>query len=163
LGEGAKKKLAKRRIELLSGNIASYSRVLNSEAQLQHLKDMNSLTAILGEISADQDAAKEKKSNEKKLAAAEKEKQKATAQTAELAKKEALMPELAAIVASIDSGSADVLENLNVRKLKELLKYFFGSHGLSALKKKADLVEEAKKRYTEYKTAQPVNEPSVNS
>jgi hypothetical protein len=167
MGEGAKKKLAKRRIELLSGNIASYSRVLNSEAQLQHVKDMNSLTAILGEISAEQDATKEKKSNERKLAAAEKEKQKAKAQMADLAKKEALMPELAAIVASIDSGSVDVLGNLNVKKLKELLKYFFGSHGLSTLKKKADLVEEAKKWYTEYKAAQliddAVNDPSVNS
>jgi hypothetical protein len=167
MGEGAKKKLAKRRIELLSGNIASYSRVLNSEAQLQHVKDMNSLTAVLGEISAEQDAAKEKKSNEKKLAAAEKEKQKAKAQMVELAKKEALMPELAAIVASIDSASVDVLGNLNIKKLKELLKYFFGSHRLSTLKKKADLVAEAKEWYTEYKAAQLIddaaNDPSVNS
>jgi hypothetical protein len=74
--------------------------------------------------------------SERKLAAAEKEKQKAKAQMADLAKKEALMPELAAIVASINSGSVDVLGNLNVKKLKELLKYFFGSHGLSTLKKR---------------------------
>jgi hypothetical protein len=46
---------------------------------------------------------------------------------ADLAKKKALMPELAAIVASIDSVSVDVLGNLNVKKLKELLKYFLGA------------------------------------
>jgi hypothetical protein len=132
------------------------------------LKDVNSLTATLGEIKADQDAAKEKRSNKRKLAAAEKEKQKANTQMADLAKKEVLMPELAAIVASIDSDSVDVLGNLNVKKLKELLKYFLGhSHGLSTLKKKSELVEEAKKWYTDYKVAQliddAVNDPSVNS
>ena len=47
---------------------------------------MNSLTAILGEISAEQDATKEKRSNKRKLAEAEKEKQKAKAQVADLAK-----------------------------------------------------------------------------
>jgi hypothetical protein len=75
---------------------------------------------------------------ERKLAAAKKEKQKAKIQMADLAKKEALMPELAATVASIDSGSVDVLGNLNIKKLKELLKFFGHSHGLSTLKKKAD-------------------------
>jgi hypothetical protein len=67
MGEGAKKKLAKLCMELLSGNIASYSRVLNSEAQLQHLKDMNSFTAILGEICTDQDAAKERRATQGSL------------------------------------------------------------------------------------------------
>jgi hypothetical protein len=74
---------------------------------------------------------------------------------AELAKKEALILELlAAIVASIDSGSADVLENINVKKLKELL-FFWGSHGISTLKKKTDLVDVRKPKSSTQNTRQP--------
>jgi hypothetical protein len=34
LGDGAKKKLAKRQVDIISGNISSYFRVVNSQANL---------------------------------------------------------------------------------------------------------------------------------
>ena len=38
IGVGAKKKIAKRRINMFEGNVASYSRLLNSESQWKELK-----------------------------------------------------------------------------------------------------------------------------
>jgi hypothetical protein len=53
VGEGAKKKLAKRCINFWDGNISSYSRVFNLEEQLSNIREVNELTAVLGEIRAE--------------------------------------------------------------------------------------------------------------
>jgi len=53
LGDGAKKKLAKRQVDIITGNISSYSRVVNSQALLDLAVEANDIAAVIGEIRAD--------------------------------------------------------------------------------------------------------------
>jgi hypothetical protein len=69
-GEGAKQKIAKRRINLVEGNVNSYSRCLNDPGRLASIKEMNQLAASVAEVTADQ----EKAAAERKLAAVAKSK-----------------------------------------------------------------------------------------
>jgi hypothetical protein len=66
LGQNTKKKIPSRRINFMSGNVASYSRVLNKSDALKHIEDANMLSACISTISESRelakDAAKEKKS-----------------------------------------------------------------------------------------------------
>ncbi len=70
LGQNAKKKIPSRRITFMSGNVASYSRVLNNSEALKHIEDANMMSACISTISESRelakDAAKEKKSQEAK-------------------------------------------------------------------------------------------------
>jgi hypothetical protein len=59
IGVGAKKKIAKRRINMLEGNMASYSRVLNSASQMERIKQMNEVMSIVGEIRGENQRGKE--------------------------------------------------------------------------------------------------------
>ncbi len=71
LGQNAKKKISSWGITFLSGNIASYSLVLNNSEVLQHIEVVNMLSACLSKISESRelakDAAKKKKAQEAKL------------------------------------------------------------------------------------------------
>jgi hypothetical protein len=77
-GQNAKKKIPSWHINFVSGNVASYSRVLNNSEVLKHIEDANMLSACTSRISESRglakDAAKEKKSQEAKS----KEEKKAT-------------------------------------------------------------------------------------
>ena len=53
MGEGAKKKLAKRRLEAMRGNVASYSRVLNSTERMVAIKEAKALHAVVAEVSVE--------------------------------------------------------------------------------------------------------------
>ncbi len=70
LGQNAKKNIPLQHINLMSGNVASYSRVLNNSEALKHVEDANMLSACISTISESRklakDAAKEKKSQEAK-------------------------------------------------------------------------------------------------
>jgi hypothetical protein len=63
IGVGAKKNIAKWRIIMLEGNVASYSRVLSSESQMERVKEMNEVMSIVGEICGENDWAKEARSS----------------------------------------------------------------------------------------------------
>jgi hypothetical protein len=70
LGQNAKKKIPLRCINFMSGNVASYSRVLNNSEVLKHIENTNMLSACISTIPESRelakDAAKEKKSQEAK-------------------------------------------------------------------------------------------------
>ena len=53
-GEGAKKKLARRRLGTIEGNIDSYSRCLNISKRMEATKDHHELYAAVADISSDQ-------------------------------------------------------------------------------------------------------------
>jgi hypothetical protein len=53
MGEGAKKKLAKRRLEAMEGNVASYSHVLNSTERMVAIKEAKALHVVVAEVSAE--------------------------------------------------------------------------------------------------------------
>jgi hypothetical protein len=64
-GSGAQQKLAKRRLDWVNGNIASYSACLNDTRRLDHMKEMNQLIGQVAQVKADQ----EKEAEERKKAA----------------------------------------------------------------------------------------------
>jgi len=64
-GKGAQNKLAKRRLDVISGNASSYSRCMNDPKHLKQIKEVNKLAATVAEVTADID-------NEKKQNAAKK-------------------------------------------------------------------------------------------
>ncbi len=70
LGQNTKKKIPSGRINFMSGNVASYSRVLNNSEAFKHIEDANMLSACISTTSESRelakDAAKEKKSQEAK-------------------------------------------------------------------------------------------------
>ena len=68
-GQGAVQKVAKRRLDMISGNVASYSRYLNDEKRLAEIKELNELTSAVAEVSADK--MNEKKRKKDKIMVAE--------------------------------------------------------------------------------------------
>jgi len=65
-GEEAKKRIAKRRHDVIDDNTKRYSKVLNSEERMRKVIDYNEMTAGIAEISAEKDDEKRKKQQEKR-------------------------------------------------------------------------------------------------
>jgi hypothetical protein len=99
-GKGARNKIAKHQLDMIDGNIGSYSHLLNDSKRLQSLKDYNDLTAMIANVSADADKEKEKRQVVAKQRAAD-ETKKLLDKTKEAAKKTILMPKLAAIMETV--------------------------------------------------------------
>ena len=59
-GKGAREKVARRRLDMVSGNVSSYSRVLNDPKLMQEYEEVNKLVATVAAVSADKEAAKER-------------------------------------------------------------------------------------------------------
>ncbi len=59
LVKNVKKKIPPGYINFLSGNIASYSRVLNNSEAIQHIEDVNMLSVCLSKISESRELAKD--------------------------------------------------------------------------------------------------------
>ena len=49
VGNGAKRMMAKRRLDIIDGNAGSYSRVLNCNARMESVKEVHELTAAVAE------------------------------------------------------------------------------------------------------------------
>ena len=69
IGQNAKKKIPKRRFNMIAGNISSYSRVLNNQKSLDYIAEANLLSSCISKISVAKeiakDAAKEKREGRK--------------------------------------------------------------------------------------------------
>jgi hypothetical protein len=131
VGDKAKKKIARRRADMISGNIHSYARALNNPEQLEMLKEHVDLYSIIADITADRDDTRKKQSEDKrtrqaaalakKTAAAEKDKQKQVE----------LLPGMEIDVAK---GLEHVLK-LSVSRKKNIAKYMYGiTVGLAKMK-----------------------------
>ena len=77
MGKGALQKSAARRIDFITGNVSSYSRLLNGPEQLDRLKDHCELTSVIASLFAEEKEAKEAKAAAKKQDEADKGKKKA--------------------------------------------------------------------------------------
>ena len=123
LGQNAKKKIPSRRINFMSGNVASYSRVLNNSKVIQHIEDVNMLSVCLSKISESRelakDAAKEKKSQEAKS----KEEKKANDQAEFEKKKGELQEELLQDLTIFVATAGTTLKSFTKDKLLNLLKF----------------------------------------
>jgi hypothetical protein len=150
-GEGAKQKIAKRQINLVEGNVNSYSRCLNDPGRLASIKEMNQLAASVAEVTADA----EKAAAERKIAAVAKskdrEKKKIEEAAAEAKKKEELKPALEELMTKFACGEKTApagFEELSRAQLINIMKYFYESRpkGMATMGKKK-LVELVMKHY----------------
>jgi len=66
VGDGAKKLMAKCRIDMITGNLNSYSKICNSKEHLNHAIQMNQLVSVIGSMKADTDIEKAAKAAAKK-------------------------------------------------------------------------------------------------
>ena len=64
--QGANKKLAKRHLEAMGGNVASYFCVLNSTERMVAIKEAKALRAIVAEVSAEIETEKLMKAHKKR-------------------------------------------------------------------------------------------------
>jgi oligoendopeptidase F len=128
-GKGAKQKIASRRLNMIAGNVASYSRCLNDPKSMQHMKEMNQLIATVATVTADQ----EKEKAERKEAAAaklmEKQKKKKDEEAAETKKKQQLLPALEETMAKIgvdgELPAPDCFNAMSKANLVNIMKYFY--------------------------------------
>ncbi len=121
IGQNAKKNIPKRRINFLSGNIASYSRSLNNPAALDQIINTNNLANCLAMISeykeAAKDAAKEKKVNDDKAKADKK-----AADIAVLNEQKAMVYDM--LVEDVGKGIEHIC-GLPKAQLEKLLRFYF--------------------------------------
>jgi hypothetical protein len=127
-GKGAKQKIASRRLNMIAGNVASYSRCLNDPKSLQHMKEMNQLIATVATVTADQ----EKEKAERKEAAAaremEKKQKKKDEEAADTKKKQQLLPALEETMAKFETGEFTApasFEAMPKTQLVNIMRYFY--------------------------------------
>lgn len=114
--------LEKMPVDMMSGNIASYSRSLNNPDSLADIADSNELASCLSEISAARDIAKDAAKEKKEAKEKEKELNKASTQLAFESKKAQLHDEL---FAELDKGIEHICSLTKKKTLQDLLKYYF--------------------------------------
>jgi hypothetical protein len=148
-GKGARNKIAKHQLDMIDGNIGSYSCLLNVSKCLKSLKDYNELTAMIANVSADADKEKEKQQVVAKQRVIDKVAKKLLDKTKEAAKKKTLMPKLAAIMETV-TNDANELASQTLATLRDIIRYYFESNpqGLRTMKKDALLVFIVNKLHT---------------
>jgi hypothetical protein len=132
MGEGAKKKLVKRRLEAIGGNVASYSRVLNSTERMVVIKEAKALHhAVVAEASAEIETEKLMRAQKKESKKADGELKKKKAMEALALKRKELMPQLLKHVAR----GIEHVQTQKIVILKDILTLLAGVQGLSGLSK----------------------------
>ena len=140
-GKKARKVIAKRRIEFISGNVNSYARILSGPQQLERIKTFNDLSASIAVLQREKQAEAEKSRKEKKNKEVEKAANKVEKDRVAKEEHAKLSP---GCKADVEKGIDWVLLCNNTRR-KEILKIHFGySSGLSKLKM-ADTERELRK------------------
>ena len=143
-GKGALQLIAKRRIDMMDGNIGSYSRLLNSTGRMEMLREVNALAAAVALISKEK---VDERSRTKKVAdqkASDKVAKQKAADLAEGAHRSEVMPHLKEMMAQFESGdNFDNVIAFSATMLKDILKFYFNARlkGMSTMKK-SDLVIE---------------------
>ena len=132
-GEKARKKLAKRKVHAISGNVNSYARVLNGEHQMKDVKDYNALAASLSVFQRERAEQDEQRQREKKRTDEAKAAKKRAKEEQEKAEREMLLPGCKEDVEV--RGKAYVL-GCNLTRKKQIIKYYFEHKGpISSLKR----------------------------
>lgn len=130
-GKGAQNKLAKRRLDMISGNVSSYSRCLNDPKRLKQIKEVNELAATVAEVTAD--IAQEKKNQKTKKdqkVKASKEK-KAADKAYEEAKRAEELPQLRLLMEDFETGRKRLTDSdsklFSKAYLIKILKYYYNA------------------------------------
>lgn len=121
-GEKATKSIAKRRVEMISGNINSYARILNGPSQLKDIQTYNQLAASMAVVRRERDKKNDAAKEKKKMDEAEKALKKAEKEQKALEEKQRLGP---VCKEHVEKGLSHVLD-LRVDARKEILRIHFG-------------------------------------
>lgn len=138
-GQRAKKKEAKRRQDVINGNIGSYSAILNTEENLEMVKDYNNLAASLGMLSAEKDAKSEESAKKKKEEAAEKAAKKAGKEAEEITKRHDLLP---GFLQELEQNDISGIIGLADSRMRLYIRYFFQEKVVNLSKTKKDKLQE---------------------
>ena len=107
-GKGAANKLAERQLDVVSGNVASHARCLNSTKRLKQIEEASQLVAAVAEVSADVENEKEApkaKATERKKVLKEK---KASVIAKEAAERAMELPKLRPMMQDFEEGRKDI-------------------------------------------------------
>jgi hypothetical protein len=120
-GDKAKTKIAKHRIEFMTGNVNSYARILNGPAQLDSISRFNNLAASLSNYHNEMQAQKAIVAAEKQQADVDKAAKKALK---DKESEELHLLKLPICTQHVSEGLAHCL-SLNLDPMKEILKHVF--------------------------------------
>ena len=157
-GKGAVNKLAKQRLDMISGNVASYARCLNSSKRLKQIEEVNQLVATVAEVSADianEKEAQQVKATERKNVLKQK---KASVIAKEAAERAVELPKLQPIMQDFEEGRRDI-HLLNTAlfpkpHLVKILKHCYDSKPTGVAKKsKEEIYAEVTKCFEASKVA----------
>lgn len=138
-GEQAKKKEARRKQDFITGNINSYSRILNNDKSMEMVQDYNGLAASMAMMNAEKDEIKAKSAAKKAEEAAESARKKAESEAKENNKVAALLP---GFQKELDELDADKILGLADKRKRDYIRYFFRIKVVNLNKlKKDDLVK----------------------
>lgn len=146
VGKGAIKKLAKRRLDMIDSNIASYSRILNCPEQLERLRESKALNELLALLNEEKQLKAEKKAAERR----EEEKKKAQKKMADELEYAAKKIEMYPTLLEMMKHGKEHIKMLTNQNLKDIHKYFFDEPTPKVSNmKKSGLIDELLKRWTE--------------
>jgi 23S rRNA pseudoU1915 N3-methylase RlmH len=124
-GDGAKKRMARRHLDMVNGNISSYCQVLNSKDQLDHMKEVTLLTASVDEVTKENEADRQRRMDKRKQDAADRTKKDAERKVMTEHKAIESKPKCAALMDEINDKGRDHVKKLTAGQLKMLLQYEF--------------------------------------
>ena len=122
MGNKATKKVAKRRIDMIEGNVNSYARILNGPQLLEQINAYNDLAASITVLQKEKDELEARGKEEKKKSIAEKAARKAVRDQQMQDEQEKLGP---GCKDDVDKGLSHVISLTNDRK-KQILRIHFG-------------------------------------
>ena len=127
------KKIAKRRIEFMNGNVNSYARVLNGQAQMESIKNYSELAASIAVYSREMTERENQKQGEKKKSDQEKAEKKRQQELKDKHDRDRLLP---GCREDVEVRGLVFVLNCNVLRKKDILKHYFDySKPMSAIKK----------------------------
>jgi hypothetical protein len=118
-GEHAKKKRARRRQDLVDGNMKSYSRWLNNPERMDDFQEYLGLSAVLSEIRREEDEKRSARAADKKSKDEEKRKKREEREAEDERRKQELLPGIQEDM----MGGKEYLKTLLVKRLKDVLVY----------------------------------------
>ena len=158
-GKGAKTKMAKRRLDMITGNVSSCSRCLNDSKRLKMIEEVNQLAATVAEVTADMDAEKERKKKDAAQKVRDKKRKKQDDKAKDEAKKAAAMPSIQLLMDDFIKGVKQPaeFESLTRPVLVNILKYFYNTRpiGLTKMSKEA-VVQAVKQAHNVAAAVQPI-------
>ena len=144
VGEGAKRKISKRRLDMVNGGISSHSQLMNNPARLQTIKKSYRRAAAIADVSAEADAERKKCKEDQSRKEVERQAKKQRQLDHFAAKKAELMPELVNLMRPYETGreTREQLSSLTRNQLADTLKYYYEAAPMGmATMNKANLIQ----------------------